>query len=77
MTVIVWDGKTLAADKRMTWSYTISPQVTKISREVKGEVLVGLTGVSSVALEVLNWWRNGADVEKYPASNRSRIKVQS
>lgn len=63
MTVIAWDGKTLAADKRGTvagMGYT----VTKIHRVPDG--LVAFSGGGSHAAELLQWFRTGRDPATYP-----------
>jgi ATP-dependent protease HslVU (ClpYQ) peptidase subunit len=63
MTVIAWDGKTLAADKRGTvagMAYT----VTKIHRLPDG--LVAFTGGGAHAAELLNWFFGARDPATYP-----------
>lgn len=64
MTVIAWDGKTLAADKlgdnggsRMT--------ATKVHR-VRGH-LVGIIGRVDCCYHLLDWFDRGAKPEKWPA----------
>ena len=68
MTVIAWDGKTLAADRLMlsgdTRQYT-----TKIQRH--GGHLLGTPGTLTVGQEMAHWWKDGAEPSKYPASNRN------
>lgn len=68
MTVIAWDGKTLAADKRAC-NGTLRSVTTKIRRV--GKDLVGYTGDASEGEELLAWFRFGADPEKFPAHLRS------
>jgi ATP-dependent protease HslVU (ClpYQ) peptidase subunit len=63
MTVIAWDGETLAADKQSTGGGFAST-VTKIFRVPGG--LVGFTGNGSHAQALLAWFRAGCDVEKWP-----------
>lgn len=63
MTVIAWDGKTLAADKRATncgMRYT----VTKIFRVQDG--LIAFSGGGSHAMELLQWFRTARDPHSYP-----------
>lgn len=67
MTVIAWDGKTLAADKMMRSGET-AQLTTKIERY--GVWLLGFTGNASVGREMVHWFRNGAEPDRYPASNR-------
>lgn len=71
MTVIAFDGKTLAADKRCTVAGQILT-TTKIFK-VTGELL-GLSGDSAHCAEALNWFRAGAEPSKYPQELRSREK---
>jgi hypothetical protein len=67
MTVLVWDGKTLAADK-LCMNGSTRTTVTKIHRH--RDHLLGITGNLSIGLEVLVWYVAGADPATYPASNR-------
>lgn len=64
MTVIAWDGKTLAADRQMTWA-DMRSTVCKLRQLPSGEVL-GVTGDSVRAISVLRWYEDGADPEKWP-----------
>ena len=67
MTIIAWDGKTLAADKRLTNCGMASP-VTKIFR--CEESLIGISGEFSLAQELINWYKNGCEIDKFPAFQR-------
>lgn len=67
MTVIAWDGKTLAADKRATLG-TLIRTTTKIFRI--GDALCASAGDADVGNDMIAWFRNGAKPEDYPASNR-------
>jgi hypothetical protein len=63
MTVIAFDGRTLAADKRATVSghtYTIS----KIARV--GDCLVGVAGRGDKIREFQQWIANGRERDEYP-----------
>ena len=64
MTVIAWDGKTLAADRQMTWN-DMRTTVCKIQRMPNGEV-IGATGDSAKALGMLQWYERGAKPEAWP-----------
>jgi hypothetical protein len=64
MTVIAWDGKTLAADKRATCSGHPAT-VTKIMRTPKGE-LIGASGDLDTARALLAWYCAGADAATFP-----------
>lgn len=69
MTVIAWDGKTLASDRRGTCGDHARP-VKKIFK-IWGNKMVGISGNLSVGQEMLEWYKRGAKVEEYPSSNRS------
>jgi ATP-dependent protease HslVU (ClpYQ) peptidase subunit len=68
MTVIAWDGKTLAADKMLTYNNVIS-STTKI-RKINGH-LVGFAGPVATAMEMFEWFKNGCLVEKFPEKQKS------
>lgn len=67
MTVIAWDGKTLAADRRAT-SCGLARTVRKIER-YKG-FLLGMSGDHAVAAEMLKWFTCGGD---FPAKAREDV----
>jgi hypothetical protein len=62
MTVIVWDGKTLAADKRAICSFVYS--VTKIGRV--GDCLVGVSGRGDKIAEFRRWISEGRQEAAFP-----------
>jgi ATP-dependent protease HslVU (ClpYQ) peptidase subunit len=67
MTVIAWDGSTLAADKR---AGTGAPRtVTKIRRAPNGN-LIGASGTVQGDAELMAWYERGADPEQFPQSQR-------
>lgn len=63
MTIVAWDGKTLAADKAGT-NCGYRRTVTKIFRVPDG--LVGFAGDGSRALALLEWFKNGRDPAMWP-----------
>ena len=67
MTVVAWDGKTLAADRLAVCGRARS-SVTKIYRF--GGELIGGAGTISVVKEMAHWYEMGADPETFPASAR-------
>ena len=67
MTVICWDGRTLAADKRAT-SVGLARTVTKIQRH--GDVLLAMTGDWDVAAEIREWFKAGAVPRDFPEKAR-------
>jgi 20S proteasome alpha/beta subunit len=70
MTVIAWDGTTLAADKRST-SLGLISTVTKIFRIPGG--LVAFSGDYGPAMAMLNWFKNEDQrPELFPECNKDR-----
>lgn len=68
MTVIAWDGKTLAADKRTNFG-GLHATTTKVHRLPDGR-LVGCAGNTAQISEMVHWLGAGADSEKMPAIQR-------
>lgn len=68
MTVIAWDGTTLAADKRASNS-GLARTVTKIRRARNG-ALMGCTGDLHAGEELMAWYDSGRAPEAYPASQK-------
>ena len=68
MTVIAWDGKTLAADKRACTADGAIAITTKIERF--GKALLASSGNAPVGRELREWFKAGADPERFPESNR-------
>jgi len=68
MTVIAWDGKTLAADRLMTNGHMRSTG-TKIVRH--DDHLLGIFGNMSMGMQLLNWFENGQVIEEFPIDNKS------
>ena len=67
MTVIAWDGNTLAADKRTSFggSHCTTTKVRRV-----GDTLVSGCGTSALLREMLRWLEDGADPSKFPAAQR-------
>ena len=63
MTVLAWDGKTLAAD-RLACAGMMKATVTKIARA--GDELIGICGTLSVGNELRDWYLNGANPSYFP-----------
>lgn len=70
MTVIAWDGTTLAADKRATGPGGKVSATTKISTAPGGQLLA-MIGHGPTALELRAWWLDGADPERFPSAARA------
>jgi len=62
VTVIAWDGTTLAADKRAVGHHVDT--ITKIARV--GEVLVGISGRGDKIREFQHWIADGGQAAAYP-----------
>lgn len=74
MTVIAWDGKTLAADKRSTYGGMICT-VTKIQK-VNG-LLVGGAGEASFIGAMLEWIKGGRVAAEFPSAQASKDDWQT
>jgi len=74
MTVIAWDGKTLAADKQAT-NNGLKRRVTKIHRiEIPGigVALAAFSGELAQGVLMLDWLKRGAKAEDFPTSQRAK-----
>lgn len=69
MTVIAWDGKTLAADKRACIGSMIRT-TTKIFKV--RDCLVGYSGDATFGEQVLAWFMDGENPKEFPAQNRDK-----
>jgi hypothetical protein len=67
VTVVVWDGKTLAADKLMLSTTGQKTRGTKIKKIGKG--LVGYSGPMSLCGEFFKWLEEDKVMEKAPAKH--------
>lgn len=68
MSIIVWDGKMLAADKRAT-NNGHAATTSKIFR-IDG-MLIGFSGDACFGLAMLAWLKEGADPKQFPESQKS------
>lgn len=69
MTVIAWDGKTLAADKRAVLAGFKGGTVTKIHRWDGG--LCAFSGDFALGVAMLEWLRAGAKPSEFPQRQRT------
>jgi ATP-dependent protease HslVU (ClpYQ) peptidase subunit len=69
MTVIAWDGVSLAADRR-SCSGSAVRSLTKIFRV--GDALVGAAGDTDMCCQLIAWFRAGHDPTAFPESQRDR-----
>ena len=74
MTVIAWDGKTLAADRQITSGYTKNKRITKIRKY--GNVLCGVTGETKYADALFKWVEGGRIKVRFPSfSNDNQVML--
>jgi ATP-dependent protease HslVU (ClpYQ) peptidase subunit len=72
MTVIVWDGETLAADKQATENGVLHT-ITKIRKVAKGKYkgwLLGNAGSAASGQMMMDWFEVGADPRTFPYENQ-------
>lgn len=72
MTVIAWDGDTLASDKRCCDGSTIST-TTKIRRI--GNKLVGIAGNLVTGLELISWFKGDSDFPEMEGDRFANLLV--
>lgn len=74
MTVVAWDGRTLAADRRMTDGAGLIRTVRKIREWVEPgsgrRVGLAITGDAAAGLEMLEWFTGGEGPETWPKAAR-------
>ena len=70
MSVVAWDGKSIAADKQAT-AGGLRHTTTKLRRLDSGEVLAW-TGDQDSAGMVAKWYADGADPAKWPESQKDK-----
>jgi len=74
MTVIVWDGVTLAADKQANYG-GMRRTVTKIFKTDHG--LVGCAGEISFGLSMVDWINSGMIKDQYPVHQKDKDDWQT
>lgn len=70
MTVIAWDGKTLAADKRAINNGFKGGTVTKVHRWQDG--LCAFAGDLDVGMQMVDWLRNDRTAANYPKQQQEK-----
>lgn len=55
MTCVAWDGKTLAADRRITSNGAVNTEMTKVHRREDG-ALIGMAGEMCTSSEFIRWF---------------------
>lgn len=68
MSVVAWDGKTIAADRQMTAGSLIL-RTSKIRRLLNGDI-VAWTGAMENGMAVAQWYEAGADPARWPESQK-------
>jgi ATP-dependent protease HslVU (ClpYQ) peptidase subunit len=68
MTIIAWDGTTLAADK-MTSFGGLHGTTTKVHKI--GDILVGGCGNTALIQEMMRWIHDGCQPDKFPTQQRN------
>lgn len=68
MTIIVWDGKSLAADRQGTRGdlRVLFPKIKKTTNVVGKSAILAHSGSASHTLPLFNWWEAGAEPSVYP-----------
>lgn len=69
MTVIAWDGKTLAADKRCLSAWRAGT-VTKL-HGINNKSVAAIAGDLAKGMEMIQWLRDGAIPGSFPAAQRT------
>lgn len=64
MSVVAWDGKTIAADRQATNGSRKFTQ-SKLLRVESGEI-IAWTGMTENGLTMARWYKDGADPAKFP-----------
>ena len=73
MSVVVWDGKTLAADKQGTVG-EVAITVTKLWKLEDGTI-VGAVGDAFEGIGLKDWFASGADPDKWDPDNETMLIV--
>lgn len=71
MTVIAYDGRVIAADKRSNYG-SLQRTTTKLHRVENslGRLIVGTSGISAQGREMVEWIRRGAHPNDFPPTQR-------
>lgn len=71
MTILVWDGKTLAADRLECWGNR-KTECPKIYKYAKTGTLITGSGSIAATAALRHWFLTGADPTAYPACQKSK-----
>lgn len=66
MSVVVWDGKTVACDRRVNYGSVVAsvPGFSKIQRRADGTILATVGDMTKAAY-MIRWWAEGAIPSKW------------
>lgn len=70
MTCVAFDGRSLAADKQATNYDCRNHVVTKVFKH--NGYLLGISGKADIALEMLNWFKDGCAKADFPSVSEDR-----
>jgi hypothetical protein len=70
MTTLVWDGKTLAADRQAN-IVGLRRQVCKLVKLPNNGGLIGFSGDFDFAQDMRNWLHNGAEPKDFPEEQKT------
>lgn len=76
MTVIAWDGKTLAADRQTTMGDLKSHRTKLVPHPSRPGVCVAFCGDTDLGLAMIDWFLRGATKEDFPAFQRTEKWVR-
>ncbi|HEX3156721.1 MAG TPA: hypothetical protein VHV32_18980 [Candidatus Angelobacter sp.] len=73
MSIVVWDGRTLAADKRATnGSMVFTTTKIRLLERNSGDVLLGWTGEQDSGEMVAKWYADGAEPREWPDCQKDK-----
>lgn len=67
MSVIAWDGRHIVADNQVTEG-SVPKRIKKLVRVQRNGIIHGLgfVGNAGEGLDLVNWWKAGADIDELP-----------
>lgn len=67
MSVVAWDGTTIAADRQAT-CHDMRRQTVKLVRGYDKRIVFSWTGTESLGRMLMKWYEDGRDPAKWPAA---------
>jgi len=76
MSVIAWDGSHIVADNQVTEG-NVPKRTKKLFRIQRNGVIhgVGFVGMAGEGMDMVRWWREGADADEMPAYPETSLIV--